>query len=157
MTATTSDTLSPDVAARIATNAYFTLKGWIDEKPVAGVERRSVVRNRVLGDGSTGSNQSEQNPTLKGTTLQSAQLGNIHPAQTGFGVTSGFGYTLTYKTPDKVHAIVAVRGTRPEMAGKPDLITDLYGTLTTFGSIGAVHSGFKNTFDSILPSLERDR
>jgi hypothetical protein len=147
----------PNEAAHIATNAYFTLKNWINEKPVAGVEDRSSIKNRVLGSGAVGSNQSTVNPTLKETQLKSSKLGTIHTAETGFAVTSGFGYTLTYKAPDKTHVIVAIRGTRPEMAGKPDLLTDAYGTLTGFGGLGAVHAGFKKTYESILPSLEKDR
>lgn len=152
-----NDTLTPNEAALIATNAYFTLKDWIDEKPVAGVESRGNIKNRVLGSGSVGSNQGPVNPTLRETELRSGKLGRVHTAETGFAVTSGFGYTLTYKAPDKTHVIVAVRGTRPEMAGKPDLLTDAYGSLTSFGGLGPVHAGFKKTYESILPSLERDR
>jgi pimeloyl-ACP methyl ester carboxylesterase len=152
-----NDTLVPTEAAHIATNAYFTLKNWINEKPVAGVEARANVKNRVLGSGNVGSNQGTINPTLRDTQLKSGRLGTIHTAETGFDVTSGFGYTLTYKAPDKTHVIVAIRGTRPEMAGKPDLLTDAYGALTGFAGLGPVHAGFKRTYESILPSLEKDR
>ena len=151
-----NDILTPQEASHIATNAYFTLENWINSKPVAGVEARGTVQNRVLGPGDKGSNQTGPNPTLNGTGLANGTLGSIHTARTGFGVSSGFGYTLTYRANNRTHAIVAMRGTRPELAGKPDLLTDGRGTITSFGSIGAVHKGFKKTFDSVMPSLERD-
>lgn len=155
-----NDILTPLEASYIATNAYFTLEGWINNKPLAGVESRESVQNRVLGAGDKGSNQPSgggANPTLRGTGLGSGQLGGIHTASTGFGASSGFGYTLTYRNAGRTHAIIAMRGTRPELAGKPDLLTDGRGTLTTFGSCGVVHKGFKRTFDSALPCLERDK
>jgi hypothetical protein len=49
-----------------------------------------------------------------------------------------------------------MRGTRPELAGNPDLLTDARGALIPFSSYGVVHKGFKRTFDSALPGLERD-
>lgn len=45
------DVLTPQEAAYIATNCYFTLKDWINAAPVAGVETRANVHNRVLGSG----------------------------------------------------------------------------------------------------------
>src|SRR6185312_613145 len=47
-------------------------------------------------------------------------------------------------------------GTRPEMAGKPDLVTDARGTLTGFGDYGLVHKGFKTTFDSCMLEIARN-
>lgn len=151
--------LTPTEAAYIATNAYFTLKDWINESPKAGVESRAVVQNRVLGPGNVGSIVKPNNPTLQSTPLAGAALENIHTARTGLGagVSSGFGYTLSYTRGSTKHMIVAARGTRPEMSGKPDLLTDLHGTLTPFMGLGRVHAGFKKTFDSIVPSVERDR
>jgi pimeloyl-ACP methyl ester carboxylesterase len=39
------------------------------------------------------------------------------------------------------------------MAGKPDLLTDLRGAVTTCGDLGPVHKGFKATFDSAMIAL----
>lgn len=152
-----ADILTPREASHIATNAYFALKGWIDKEPVAGVESRENVINRVLGPGDAGKEKAAgPNPTLKDTGLAQAKLGNVHTAKTGFGVESGFGYTLMYKGGGATHAIIAMRGTRPEMAGKPDLITDLRAGMTGFADYGAVHKGFKRTFESALPGLDRE-
>jgi triacylglycerol lipase len=154
-----NDVLTPQEASHIATNAYFTLENWINKQPVAGVERRGAVHNRVLGSGKVGTNQpaaGAANPTLRSTGLANGKLGGIHTASTGFGTSSGFGYTLTYREQARTHVIVAMRGTRPELASNPDLLTDARGALTTFGDCGVVHKGFKRTFDSVLPSLERD-
>jgi triacylglycerol lipase len=154
-----NDVLTPQEASHIATNAYFTLENWINNKPVAGIEARGTVQNRVLGAGDKGANQPAPggtNPTLRQTGLASGKLGAIHTATTGFGAYSGFGYTLTYRNNGRTHAIIAMRGTRPELAGNPDLLTDARGALTSFGSCGVVHKGFKRTFDSAMPSLERD-
>ena len=158
------DTLSPQVASHIATNAYFSLGNWFDykdktSKPLGGVEQRAIIKNRVTGAGEKGENQpkiGDANPTLAGTSLANAKLGNIHTGKSGFNVTSGFGYTLTYRANRRTHVVLAMRGTRPEMAGKPDLLTDARAALTMCGGIGLVHKGFKTTFDSVLPSLQRD-
>jgi triacylglycerol lipase len=158
------DTQTPQVASHIATNAYFSLGNWADYKdetsrPLGGVEQRATIENRVTGAGNVGQNQPKignANPTLAGTSLSNAKLGNIHTGKSGFNVTSGFGYTLTYRANRRTHVVLAMRGTRPEMAGKPDLLTDARGALTMCGGIGLVHKGFKATFDSVLPSLQRD-
>jgi triacylglycerol lipase len=152
-----NDVLTPQEASYIAANAYFTLKDWINSKPVAAVEAHNVVHNRVLGAGTEGTNQpkpGEANPTLSGTGLKTSGLTGVFPAVTGLGTSSGFGYALTYKGQGRTHAIVAVRGTRPEI-GAPDLITDLRAGMTSFGDYGPVHKGFKRTFDTAVPSLER--
>ncbi len=165
MAETPDDVLSPQVASHIATNAYFTLGRWIDFKKgsgvtPAGIESADNIRNRVLEKGDRGKNQPEGkqvNPTLQGTDLGSnAQLGNIHTGKTGYDTTSGFGYTLTFSKNRRKHVVVALRGTRPEMAWKPDLFTDMRGALTMCGGLGLVHKGFKHCFDSVMPSLERD-
>lgn len=152
----TGDVLTPKEAAHIATNAYFTLKDWINEEPTAGVESRANIHNRVLGAADKGSS-AHANTSLKGTDLASGKLHNVHTAQTGIGTSSGFGYSLTYEGKGRKHLVIATRGTRPEMAGKPDIITDLRGSMTSFGDYGPVHKGFKKTFDSIMPNLARDR
>ncbi len=150
------NTLTPKEAAHIATNSYFTLENWINEEPLAGVESRANITNRVMGDASVGS-RAHPDTSLRDTALGAGNLGNIHQAQTGLGVSSGFGYTLAYEGKGLKHAIIATRGTRPEMQGKPDLITDARGSITPFGSYGPVHKGFKTTFDTLMPSLVRDR
>ena len=159
-----NDTLQPREAAFIATNAYFTLKDWMNfskeqnVKPVAATEERGNIEDRVLGTGTAGTHQQRHNTSLKrlDKPLASTALGNVHTAKTGFNAESGFGYTLTFKAQEKKHVVVAVRGTRPEM-GSADLLTDAYGSLTTFGSVGIVHRGFKQCFESMLPGVERDR
>jgi triacylglycerol lipase len=154
----TKDILTPQEASHIATNAYFALENWINRKPVAGVEARGNLQNRVLGPGNKGSNQPAAggaNPTLRGTGLGGSTLQSIHTASTGFGTSSGFGYTLTYQNDKRTHVIVAMRGTRPEL-GAPDLLTDARAALVPFGSYGVVHKGFKRTFDSAMPGLARD-
>ena len=152
-----NDILTPREASHIATNAYFALENWINKKPVAGTEARGIVENRVLGAGNLGSNQlANGNPTLRGTGLANSKLGNLHEAKTGINTTSGFGYTLTYRGNGRTHAIIAMRGTRPELANFPDLLTDFRGSLTSCTDIGVVHKGFKRTFDSVMPSLDRD-
>ena len=150
-----ADTLTPKEAAHIATNSYFTLKDWINNEPSAGVESRSNIQNRVIGSGTAGTG-GHANTSLQSTGMASSKLGNIHSATTGFGSSSGFGYTLTYQAEGKKHVIIASRGTRPEMSGVPDIITDLRAAAAPFGSFGSVHKGFKRTFDSIQTSLKRD-
>lgn len=149
--------LTPREAAYIATNAYFSLKNWINSAPVAGVESRAKIHNRVLGAGNAGSNQPAggANPSLKSTDLRSSSLASVHSAQTGLGTVSGFGYTLSYRDGSRSHAIIAMRGTRAEY-GAADLVTDARGAITVMGGVGPVHKGFKRTFDSVGPSLQRD-
>lgn len=148
-----NDTLTPMEASYIATNAYFTLKDWINNKPVAGKESRANVHNRVLGAGTAGVvDPGKTNPTLRGTPLASAGLGPLFTGNTGFGTTSGFGYLLDYRQGARRHVVIAARGTRPEL-GAPDLLTDLRGAMTGFGDWGAVHKGFRVTYDSVVRSL----
>jgi pimeloyl-ACP methyl ester carboxylesterase len=153
------DVLPPTEAAHIACNSYFALKNWINSAPVAGVESRTNLQNRVLGDGSKGTNQPTAggaNPTLRNTGLAGGAITNVHSASTGFGVVSGFGYTLSFQQGSRRHAIVAMRGTREQLAKGADLITDARGALANFGGYGPVHKGFKRTFDSLGTSLQRD-
>ncbi|WP_455204055.1 lipase family protein [Kaarinaea lacus] len=152
--------LTPLEAANIATNSYFTLKDWLKEAPVAGVESSGNIHNRVLGDASVGSGkQLEVNSSLKSTTLGNSTITNVHSATTGIALqqNSGFGYTLKYNGNGTKHVVIATRGTRPEMPGMPDLFTDLRISMDKFGSYGPVHKGFKRTYESIIPSLVRDK
>lgn len=152
----TGEVLTPSEAAKIATNAYFTLENWINKEPRAGVEARGNIENRVLGSATAGS-QKPGASSLKGTAMADSRLGNIHQANTGVATRSGFGYTLTYDGDGKRHVILATRGTRPELPGAyPDILTDLRGSMTSFGDFGPVHKGFKKTYDSILPHIARD-
>ncbi len=152
----TGEVLTPSEAAKIATNAYFTLENWINKEPRAGVESRANIENRVLGSATAGS-QAPGSSSLKGTKMGSAKLGNIHEANTGIATRSGFGYTLTYDGNGKKHVVLATRGTRPELPGMaPDILTDIRGSMTSFGDYGPVHKGFKKTYDSIRPHIARD-
>lgn len=153
---TSDGVLSPNEAARIATNAYFTLKDWINETPVAAVESAGNIHNRVLGAGNAGSG-AHANTSLAGSRLAGGSLHSVHSAKTGFGTESGFGYTLSFDNSGQKHLVVATRGTRPEMKGMPDLITDIRGSMASFADFGPVHKGFKKTFDSIVPELGRDK
>jgi triacylglycerol lipase len=147
------NTLSPIEAGKIALNSYFALKDWINTKPVAGVETRANIENRVLGAANVGSDKVNSSV---GRNLPGARLQQVFQATTGFNTRSGFGYVLQYAQGGTRHAIVAVRGTRPEMAGKPDLVTDARGTLTGFGDYGLVHKGFRTTFDSCMLEIARN-
>lgn len=150
------DLLTPQEAATIANNVYFTLKDWSIGKPLSGApESADVVRSKLLGAPPTGT-AGPSSGSLHGSQLGSAQLGKIYSAKTGLGVSSGFGYTLSFSKDSRKHVVVATRGTRPEMQGKPDLLTDLRAGMTPFGDIGPVHNGFKKTYDSILPALSDD-
>jgi triacylglycerol lipase len=154
------DVLTPTEAAHIANNSYFALRNWINKAPVAGAESYSNLHNRVLGSGTRGTNQPAAggaNPTLQNTGLASGAITNIHSAATGFGTVSGFGYTLSFQEGSRKHAVLAMRGTREQLANGADLVTDARGSLTTFGGYGLVHKGFKRTFDSLGASLQRDR
>jgi pimeloyl-ACP methyl ester carboxylesterase len=150
--------LTPKEAAYIATNSYFTLKDWINDLPVAGVETRPNIKNRVIGNASVGTGNHDKTSLkhFKNRDISRARLGNVHSATTGFGTSSGFGYTLTYNVAGQKHVVIATRGTRPEMPSVPDIITDFRASSTGFGSFGPVHKGFKRTFDSIQTSLNRD-
>jgi len=147
------DTLTPEEAGKIALNSYFALKDWINTKPVAGTETRSTIENRVLGAANIGTDKVNSSV---GRNLPGARLRQVYEASTGFNTRSGFGYVLQYQKSGRRHAIIAVRGTRPEMAGKPDLLTDARGTLAGFEDYGPVHKGFRVTYDSCMVQIARD-
>ena len=148
-----NDVLTPMQASYIATNAYFTLKDWINATPTRGQESTANVHNRVLGPGTVGKpDPKNPNPTLQGTGLGQADLSKVFSGQTGLSTTSGFGYLLNLQQGQRRQVVIATRGTRPEL-GAPDLLTDLRGSMTAFGGYGPVHKGFKTTYDSILGSL----
>ena len=147
-----NETLTPLEASYIATNSYFSLKDWIKGAPVAGVETRANVQNRVLGAANLGS---AQNTSLKGSDLGGSNLKRVFAGTTGMGTESGFGYVLQCKKGDVRHTVIATRGTRPEM-GAPDILTDLRAGMSGFGDYGPVHKGFKVTFESVLANLVRD-
>ena len=151
-------TLTPTEAAHIATNSYFTLKDWLTGSPIAGVESLKNIQNRVLGSASVGSAK-HVNSSLKSTPMANSKIESVHKAATGIVLKqdSGFGYTLSFEGKGTKHVVIATRGTRPEMPGMPDLFTDLRVSMDKFGGYGPVHKGFKRTYESILPSLTRDR
>lgn len=147
-----NDILTPQEAAYIATNSYFTLKDWISGAPKVGMESHANVKNRVLGAADAGN---MQNTSLKGTDLGSANLKRVFAGTTGMGTNTGFGYLLKFQKGDRRHAVIATRGTRPEL-GAPDLLTDARAAMTSFGDFGLVHKGFKTTFDSVIANIARD-
>ena len=149
-----NDILTPLEASYIATNSYFSLKDWVKGTPLAGVETRANVQNRVLGAGNAGSSKA-QNTSLKGSDLGNANLKQVFSGTTGMGTSSGFGYVLQCKKGDRRHVVIATRGTRPEL-GAPDLLTDLRAGMSSFGDYGPVHKGFKTTFDSVIANLVRE-
>lgn len=148
-----NDVLTPLEASYIATNSYFTLKDWMKGEPKAGMESHANVRKAVTGPGV---GAGPVNTTLKGTDLSQSKVARVFSGTTGMGTSSGFGYVLKCRKGDRRHAIIATRGTRPEMKGMPDLITDVRGALTGFGDYGPVHKGFKKTFDSVMTGLVQE-
>ena len=126
-----NDILTPQEASYIATNAYFSLKDWIKGTPSPGVESRANVLNQVLGSGKAGSS-AQPNTSLKGTGMGAADLHQVFAGTSGLGVSSGFGYILLCRKGSSRHAVIATRGTRPEMGGA-DIITDLRAGMNGFG------------------------
>jgi triacylglycerol lipase len=155
MTVNDQQALSPREAAYIAHNCYFTLKDWMTGAAVAGVETRANVRQMVLGSGNGAQQRAGgANTSLKPTDLGGARLDRVFEGSTA-GLRTGFGYVLRFNRGGARHVIVATRGTRAEHS-KADIYTDAHGSLTGFGSYGLVHTGFKNTFDSIRGGLASD-
>ena len=155
MTANDHDSLSPREAAYIAHNSYFTLKDWMTGTAVAGVETRANVRQMVLGDGASAQQKAGgANTSLRGTDVGGARLDRVFQGSTA-GLRTGFGYVLRFNRGNTRHAIIATRGTRAEHS-KADIYTDAHGSLTGFGGYGLVHTGFKNTFESIRAGLAGD-
>lgn len=106
----------------------------------------------MLGPGNAGT--TAYNSSV-GKSLPNAKMGQIFSGDTGWSTTSGFGYVLSFDDAGRRHAVVAVRGTRPEI-GLADIGTDLRCAHTGFGDYGRVHLGFKNAFDSILLQLHKE-
>lgn len=150
------DTLSPQEASCIAHNAYFTLKDWITGQPTIGMETRANVRKMVVGDGRGAAVESGKsfNSSLSNTSMKGARLERVFAGETA-GVSTGFGYVLSFDRGGSRQVVVATRGTRAEHS-KADILTDLHGSLTSFGDYGRVHTGFRNTFDSVERGLARD-
>lgn len=146
--------LAPGEATNIALNAYFALKDWALKEPTAGVESRGRVQDLVLGSGNT--NGAFPTNSSVGRNFPGAQLGRIFTGSTGWNTVSGFGYVLHFERGGQHHAIIAMRGTRPEL-GWYDLGTDFRFAHTGFGNFGRIHKGFANTFGSILPQLQREQ
>ena len=147
--------LTPQEASYIAHNAYFTLKDWISGQPTIGMETRANVRKMVTGDGLGAAAQAGcANTSLKTTELGGAKLDRVFAGSTA-GVTTGFGYVLSFNRAGSKQVVIATRGTRAEHS-KADLLTDLRASMTGFGDFGLVHQGFRNTFDSVKTGLARD-
>ncbi|HEY9028099.1 MAG TPA: lipase family protein [Burkholderiaceae bacterium] len=149
------DTLTPLEASYIAHNCYFTLKDWMSGQPQAGMETRANVRKMVTGDGMGATAiAGKTNTSLRSTDLKGAKLERVFAGSTA-GLETGFGYLLGFNRGGVRQAVIATRGTRAEHS-KADILTDLRGSMTSFGDYGPVHQGFRNTFDSVLPGLMRD-
>jgi len=145
--------LAPGEAASIALNSYFALKDWAIKKPVAGTESRGKLNDMALGSGNT--NGVFPKSSSVGASFPSARIGTIFTGETGWNTVSGFGYVLHFERGNRRHAVIAVRGTRPEL-GWYDIGTDFRFAHTGFGPYGRVHKGFSNVFSSILPQLQRE-
>src|SRR6218665_1141053 len=147
--------LSPQEASYIAHNAYFTLKDWISGQPSIGMETRANVKKMVTGDGLGASSMGGgANTSLASTALAGAKLDRVFAGSTA-GVSTGFGYVLSFNRSGRRHVVIATRGTRAEHS-KADILTDLRASMTMLPGIGAVHQGFRNTFDSVKIGLARD-
>lgn len=146
--------LAPTEAANIALNAYFALKDWSLKQPTAGVESRGNLQDLVLGSGKTRGDFPANSSV--GKSFPGAQLGQVFSGNTGWNTASGFGYVLHFERFGQRHAVIAVRGTRPEL-GWYDIGTDFRFAHTGFGDFGRVHKGFANAFGSILPQLQREQ
>ena len=152
--------LTPKEAAFIAANAYFTLDGW--EKRYAFIMSKSTGKAPTVNRGMASNSVIQRNVVGAGPRsvaqagMQGASVSKSLEGSTGsnFGrVTTGFGYVLQFDRDGKKHVVVATRGTRPEI-GYPDLLTD--GNISIarhMPGIGPVHSGFFDTYNSLLPGL----
>lgn len=153
--------LNPKEAAFIAANAYFTLAGWekryrfnmnsnagVAPQVSRGQASNSVVNRNVVGTGprsvaKAGIGGGSVAKTIGGST-GSNLLGRVK---------TGFGYMLQFERGGKKHLVIAIRGTRPEL-GYPDLLTDVNISIGRhFPGIGPVHSGFYDTYKSLMPTL----
>ena len=145
--------LAPGEAANIALNSYFALKDWVLKKPTVGTEARGKVQDLVLGTGDT--NGTFPKNSSVGKSFPGAKMGQVFTGNTGWNTVSGFGYVLNFERAGQRHAVIAVRGTRPEL-GWYDIGTDFRFAHAGFGGYGRVHKGFVNAFGSILPQLQRE-
>ena len=161
-----SDTsaLSPEEAAYIAANVYFTLEGWEAHylfkaqfgsqakgapKPRPGLAANDVVQKNVTGPGPI---------SISKTGIKDGSLVKSFSGSSGSNLLgrtkSGYGYLLQFERGGKRHLVIAVRGTRPEM-GYPDLLTDAnISTKRNMPFVGPVHAGFYDVYKSILPTLK---
>jgi len=148
--------LSPQEATFIAHNAYFTLQNWITGVPKVGMETRANVQKMVTGDGlGTGVlTKGHANTSLGATPLAGARLDRVFAGSTA-GVSTGFGYVLSFNRAGRRQVVIATRGTRAEHS-KADIFTDLRASMVGFPGFGPVHQGFRNTFDSVKIGLARD-
>jgi hypothetical protein len=143
-----SQELTPHEAACAAINVYNTLSGWSEvqakkqQKPTRGMAAWDTVKDEVTGDGTYALNNG-------------AKLNRTFEADT-VGASTGFGYVLSFTKNGRKHAVVATRGTRPEI-GSPDLLTDIYATPTGVVQGSLVHAGFANTFKSMKSNLSNSR
>jgi hypothetical protein len=140
--------LGPYEAALAANNVYYTLSGWADHRadktvaPTRGMEQWDTVQNQVTGSGAHSIGKSNVDGDLKSTFMANT-----------IGARTGFGYVLTFEKNARRHAVIALRGTRPEI-GPPDLLTDFYFTPTGMAPGGLVHRGFAKTYDSFKGNLD---
>jgi pimeloyl-ACP methyl ester carboxylesterase len=148
------NTLSPREAAYIAHNSYFTLKDWVKGEPSAGMEKTSTVKRMVVGSGmGNGVKNGDTNTSLRSTDLKGASLNTVFRGETA-GLSTGFGYVLSFRRNGLNQVIIASRGTRVEHS-MADGLADLHAAITSFGGYGQVHAGFANAFSSIIPNLAR--
>jgi triacylglycerol lipase len=148
------NTLSPREAAYIAHNSYFTLKDWVTGTPTAGMEKTSTVKRMVTGNGlAQGGGGDGFNTSLRASGMKGADLRTVFRGETA-GLSTGFGYVLSFRRNGLNHVVVASRGTRVEHS-MADGLADLHAAITTFGGYGQVHAGFANAFSSIIPNLAR--
>lgn len=154
--------LSPEEAAYIASNVYFTLAGWEATykfkqmfgdrdgapKPSAGMATKDVINRNVTGSGPVSVAKAGINDAKVVKSFSGSSGSNLIGR-----VKTGFGYVLQFTRQNKNHLVIATRGTRPEL-GAPDLITDANAGFTRImPGIGPVHAGFYDVYDSLLPSL----
>src|SRR5210317_2172128 len=142
--------LGPYEAALAANNVYYTLSGWASHRadksvaPSRGMEQWDTVKDQVTGGGAHSIGKSNVEGDLKSTFMADT-----------IGARTGFGYILTFEKAARRHAVIALRGTRPEI-GSPDLLTDLYFTPTGMAPGGLVHRGFAKTYDSFKAKLDNN-
>ncbi|MDJ0908647.1 MAG: lipase family protein [Woeseiaceae bacterium] len=140
--------LTPYEAALAANNVYYTLSGWAahkkdkTKKPKRSIEKLAEIKKQVTGSGK----DSLKKANVKGKIQKTFEGDTI-------GARTGFGYVLTFKKQGRNHAVIALRGTRPEI-GPPDLLTDLYFTPTGSVPGGLVHRGFAMTYDSFKDNIK---